>query len=189
MFPALSKSKLLRVLLALLVVQTISLAASGSLDNTDPKAASSKTAGAEDTSASVSTSNPSPPSSSRLSYTMLDVEDSVDPSGHSWRLLLEEMEPVVGKRLQDPDRVLLIFRDKKKGCSEPNPSCDTVSIHRNKDSYGVVRYKVFLHCNTKSEGASSDIDAYNTEDVIEMIAEFIGNHDDRHAYRAEKENR
>ena len=182
MYLALSKSKLVRVLLALLLVQTISFA---SIDGSEDTST-------EDTSPHTYP-NPSPPSSSqRLSYTMLNVEDKEardDPTGYVWKKLLEEMEPVIAKRLQvDKKSIYLAFRE--TGCKEPTPTCDTVSIYKEKDSYGVARYRVYLHCNEKSEEPDrTDNDAINDTDIIDMIAEFIGTHDDRHFYRAQKQNR
>jgi hypothetical protein len=175
---ALSKSKPVRVLLALLLIQVVSFASSG---------------GAEDMSFYASNPNlnpnPSPPATSRLSYTMLDVVDSADndPSGYAWKILLEEMKPIIGRRLQDEKRVVLKFL--QTGCSEPNRSCDTVGIYKEKDEHGVIRYKVFIHCNTPEQGATStNIDAVDKQDVMDMIADFIGSHDDAHVYRAEKQN-
>ena len=155
--PALSKSKSVRVLLALLLIQ-VSFASSG---------------GAEDTSPYVFSHNPAPPplpaSTSRLSYTMLDVVDSVnrdDPSGYAWKTLLEDMKPIIGKRIQDQyeNRVLLNFLEQR---CKPNPSCDTVSIYKEKDSYGVIRYRVSIHCNTKFEhgATSTNIDAVDKQDI------------------------
>lgn len=178
--PALSKSKSVRVLLALLLIQ-VSFASSG---------------GAEDTSPYVFSHNPAPPprpaSTSRLSYTMLDVVDSVnrdDPSGYAWKTLLEDMKPLIGKRIQDQyeNRVLLNFLEQR---CKPNPSCDTVSIYKEKDSYGVIRYRVSIHCNTKFEHGvtSTNIDAVDKQDIMDQIAEFIGSHDDRHVYGAEKQH-
>jgi hypothetical protein len=171
MQPALRKSKVLRLLLALVLVQVSSFASSG---------------GAEDVSSYSSPPNPPPTSSSTLSYTILNVEDSVDSSASAWKQLLEDMQPIIGKRLQDDKRVVLGFL--QKGCSEPTPTCDTVSIYKDKDSYGVIRYKVHVHCKMKFESGFADIDAVNRDDVMEMIAEFIGAHDDKHVYRAEKQN-
>jgi hypothetical protein len=179
--PALSKSKSVRVLLALLLIQ-VSFASSG---------------GAEDASPYVANPNPaplppSPASPLRLSYTMLDVVDSVnrdDPSGYAWKTLLEDMKPIIGKRIQDQyeNRVLLNFLEQR---CKPNPSCDTVSIYKEKDSYGVIRYRVSIHCNTKFEhgATSTNIDAVDKQDIMDQIAEFIGSHDDRHVYGAEKEH-
>ena len=121
---------------------------------------------------------------------MLDVVDNVDRddrSGYAWKTLLEDIKPIIGKRIRDEKRVLLSFLD--NGCSKPNPSCDTVSIYKERDSYGVIRYKVYIHCNTPNQGATStNIDAVDRQDVMDQIAEFIGSHDDGHVYGAEKQH-